>query len=120
MDRLCSAAKRAIVQSLKVKKGEKLLLVTDRQKMKIAEALAFWAKKSNAEVTTYLMTETVRPIDAPTEIFKEMIADSPAAFAQPDLDFTGQFLIADDHAHNKLCDKEPSRAQADHLCGTKF
>ena len=66
MDKLFSAAKRAIVQSLKVKKGEKLLLVTDRQKMKIAEALAYWANKSSAEVTTYLMTETVRPITAPT------------------------------------------------------
>jgi hypothetical protein len=74
MDRLYSAAKRAIVQSLKVKKGEKLLLVTDRQKMKIAEAIAHWANKSNAEVTTYLMTETVRPITAPTAIFKEMMA----------------------------------------------
>ncbi|HEY5133432.1 MAG TPA: aminopeptidase, partial [Candidatus Krumholzibacteriaceae bacterium] len=74
MDKLLSAAKRAIVQSLKVKRGEKLLLVTDRQKMRIAEALAYWAKKSNAEVTTYLMTETLRPIDAPTAIFKEMMA----------------------------------------------
>jgi leucyl aminopeptidase (aminopeptidase T) len=74
MDRLSSAAKRAIVQSLKVRKGEKLLLVTDRQKMRIAEALAFWAAKQGAEVTTYLMTETVRPITAPTDIFKEMIA----------------------------------------------
>jgi leucyl aminopeptidase (aminopeptidase T) len=74
MDKLMSAAKRAIVQSLRVKKGEKLLLVTDRQKMPIAEALAYWAKKSGAEVTTYLMTETLRPIDAPTSIFKEMIA----------------------------------------------
>jgi leucyl aminopeptidase (aminopeptidase T) len=76
MDKLMSAAKRAVVQSLKMKKGEKLLLVTDRQKMKIAEALAHWAKTSGAEVTTYLMTETVRPIDAPTSMFKEMIAQA--------------------------------------------
>ena len=54
MDRLYSAAKRAIVSSLKVKKGEKLLLVTDRQKMKIAEALAYWAKKGGAAVTRKL------------------------------------------------------------------
>lgn len=74
MDKLYSAAKRAIVQSLRVKKGEKLLLVTDRQKMSIAEALASWAKGSGAEVTTYLMTETVRPITEPTSIFKEMMA----------------------------------------------
>ncbi len=74
MDKLLSAAKRAIVQSLKVRKGEQLLLVTDRQKMKIAEALAYWTKASGAEVTTYLMTETVRPITEPTSIFKEMMA----------------------------------------------
>jgi leucyl aminopeptidase (aminopeptidase T) len=74
MEKLSSAAKRAIVQSLKVKRGEKLLLVTDRQKMNIAEALASWAKGAGAEVTTYLMTETVRPITEPTSIFKEMMA----------------------------------------------
>jgi leucyl aminopeptidase (aminopeptidase T) len=74
MERLSGAARRAITQSLRVKKGERLLLVTDRQKMKIAEALASWAMKANAEVTTYLMTETVRPITAPTAMFKEMMA----------------------------------------------
>jgi hypothetical protein len=74
LNKLERAAKRAIVQSLKVKKGEKLLLVTDRQKMKIAEAFAYWAKRANAEVTTYLMTETLRPITAPTAVFKEMMA----------------------------------------------
>ncbi|MBN1164035.1 MAG: aminopeptidase [Candidatus Krumholzibacteriota bacterium] len=73
MNRLYSAAKQAIVNSLKVKKGENLLLVTDRQKMKIAEALAHWGKIKGAEVTTYLMTETLRPINAPTEIFKGMM-----------------------------------------------
>jgi len=76
MDKLYGAAKRAIVQSLRVRRGEQVLLVTDRQKMPIAEALAFWAKRSGAEVTTYLMTETVRPITEPTSIFKEMMARS--------------------------------------------
>ena len=78
MDKLYSAAKKAINNSLKLKKGEKLLLVTDRQKMKIAEALAFWAKKTGGEVTTYLMTETLRPIDAPTSIFKTMMKNANA------------------------------------------
>jgi leucyl aminopeptidase (aminopeptidase T) len=78
MDKLYSAAKKAINNSLKLKRGEKLLLVTDRQKMKIAEALAFWAKKKGGEVTTYLMTETLRPIDAPTSIFKDMIKRADA------------------------------------------
>jgi ubiquinone/menaquinone biosynthesis C-methylase UbiE len=41
MDKLMSAAKRAIVQSLKVKKGERLLPVTDRQKMKAEETKSF-------------------------------------------------------------------------------
>jgi leucyl aminopeptidase (aminopeptidase T) len=48
------------------------LLVTDREKMEIAEALAYWAKKKGAETTTYLMTETLRPITKPTSLFQEM------------------------------------------------
>ncbi|OQX85855.1 MAG: hypothetical protein B6D63_01325 [Candidatus Latescibacteria bacterium 4484_7] len=78
MDKLYSAAKNAIQKSLKLKRGEQLLLVTDKQKMKITEALAHWAKKANAEVTTYLMTETLRPIKAPTEIFRTMIRKADA------------------------------------------
>lgn len=34
--------------------------------------MAFWAKKSGAETTTYLMTESLRPIEGPTRLFKEM------------------------------------------------
>lgn len=41
MDKLMSAAKHAIEQSLKVKKGERLLLVTDRRKMKAEETKSF-------------------------------------------------------------------------------
>lgn len=78
MDKLYNAAKKAINNSLKLKRGEKLLLVTDRQKMKIAEALAFWAKRAGGEITTYLMTETLRPIDAPTSIFKTMMKNADA------------------------------------------
>jgi leucyl aminopeptidase (aminopeptidase T) len=73
MNRLMSAAKQAVTGSLKVKKGENFLIVTDRQKMRIAEALAHWGKVRGAEVTTYLMTETLRPITGPTEIFKLMM-----------------------------------------------
>lgn len=76
MNKLYSAGKQAIVGSLKVKKGEKLLLVTDKQKMPIAEVLAFWAREQRAEVTTYLMTETLRPISAPTSIFARMIEEA--------------------------------------------
>jgi len=73
MNKLMSAAKQAVTGSLKVKKGENFLIVTDRQKMKIAEALAYWGGQRGAEVTTYLMTETLRPITAPTGIFKQMM-----------------------------------------------
>lgn len=73
MDKLYSAAKRAVVNSLRLKKGERFLIVTDRQKMRIAEALAHWAKNSKADVTTYLMTETLRPITAPSFLFETMI-----------------------------------------------
>jgi leucyl aminopeptidase (aminopeptidase T) len=73
MDKLMSAAKQAVTGSLKVKKGENFLIVTDRQKMRIAEALAHWGRMRGAEVTTYLMTETLRPITGPTGIFKLMM-----------------------------------------------
>ncbi len=73
MTKLLRAGKNSIVNALKIKKGEKVLLVTDRQKMPIAEALAYWIKKAGAETTTYLMTETLRPITGPTKLFEEMI-----------------------------------------------
>ncbi len=73
MDRLLSAGKRGILQAIKIKKGEKVLLVTDKQKMPVAEALAYWCKKAGADTTTYLMTETLRPITWPTKLFEDMI-----------------------------------------------
>lgn len=76
MDKFYQAAEKAICQSLKIKPGENFLLITDKPKMEIAEALAFWAKKQEVETTTYLMTETLRPITEPTAIFKDMIAKS--------------------------------------------
>jgi leucyl aminopeptidase (aminopeptidase T) len=76
--KLDAAAQRAITQSLKLKPGERFLLVTDRQKMEIAEALAFWAKRAGAETTTYLMTETLRPIEGPTRLFREMASRAQA------------------------------------------
>jgi leucyl aminopeptidase (aminopeptidase T) len=107
MDRLQNAAKRAIGQSLKIKRGEKLLLVTDRQKMKVAEALAYWARRSDAEVTTYLMTETLRPITAPTSIFKEMMAKADATMYMldarvPEKPFRG-FMVANGAKNGRIC-----------------
>jgi len=73
MTRLLSAARKAINDALKVKKSESVLLVTDKSKMPIAEALGHWLARSGAETTTYLMTETLRPIQGPTAMFKSMI-----------------------------------------------
>lgn len=67
------AAEKAIIQSLRIRKGENFLLVTDKEKIEIAEALAYWAKEAGAETTTFLMTETLRPIREPTRIFREMV-----------------------------------------------
>ncbi len=71
MNRLYKAAERAILQSLRLRPGERFLLVTDTPKLEIAEALAFWAKRAGAETTTYLMTETLRPIAEPTRLLRE-------------------------------------------------
>lgn len=107
MDRLYSAAKKAIVNSLKLKKKEKLLLVTDRQKMRIAEAFAFWAKKSGSEVTAYLMTETLRPITGPTSIFAEMMKRSDATMYMLDArveekPFRG-FMVKNGGRYGRIC-----------------
>ena len=75
-DKLHQAAERAVKQALAIKEGENFLLVTSKQKMDIAEAVASWAHEQGAETTTYLMTETLRPISQPTDIFKEMISQA--------------------------------------------
>ena len=107
MDKLYRAARNAIEKSLKIKRKEQLLLVTDRQKMKIAEALAYWAKKRGADVTTYLMTETLRPITAPTEIFKMMIRKADATVYMLDArieekPFRG-FMVENGGRYGRIC-----------------
>lgn len=78
MDDLFLAAEKAIVQALALKEGEQFLLVTDKQKIDIAEALAYWAKKVGAETTTYLMAETLRPITKPTTLFQLLCVKASA------------------------------------------
>jgi leucyl aminopeptidase (aminopeptidase T) len=78
MDKLHQAAEKAIKQALSLKEGEQFLLVTDKQKLDIAEALAYWAEKIGAETTTYLMTETLRPIAEPTTLFRMLCAKASA------------------------------------------
>ena len=48
MDKLFQAAEKVVMQSLKLKAGENFLLVTDQDKLNIAEALDYWAKQAGA------------------------------------------------------------------------
>jgi leucyl aminopeptidase (aminopeptidase T) len=78
MDKLYQAAEKAIVQALALKEGEQFLLVTDKHKMEIAESLAHWAKVVGAETTTYLMTESLRPVTEPTTLFRLLCVKASA------------------------------------------
>ncbi|NTV81460.1 MAG: aminopeptidase [Candidatus Aminicenantes bacterium] len=104
--RLAAAADRAVGQALRLKPGEKLLLVTDKQKMEIAEALAFSARRAGAEVTTYLMTETLRPITGPTRQFRELIRGASATVYLlegrfPEKPFRG-FMVSEGAKHGRV------------------
>jgi len=106
-DRLYAAADRAVNHALRLRKGEKYLLVTDTQKLDIAEALAFHARKAGAEVTTYLMTETLRPITGPTRQFKELIQGAAATTYLlegrfPEKPFRG-FMVAEGSKNGRIC-----------------
>ncbi|HPW17816.1 MAG TPA: aminopeptidase [Candidatus Aminicenantes bacterium] len=105
--KLDAAAERAVGQALRLRKGEKYLLVTDTQKLEIAEALARHAKRAGAETTTYLMTETLRPITGPTRQFKELIrgADVTTYLLEgrfPEKPFRG-FMVAEGAKHGRIC-----------------
>lgn len=107
MNKLYKASKKAINDSLKVKKGEKVLLVTDKPKMPVAEALAYWCKKAGAETTTYLMTETLRPITAPTKMFQEMIKFASVTMYMldarvPEKPFRG-FMVENGARYGRIC-----------------
>jgi leucyl aminopeptidase (aminopeptidase T) len=72
MNKLDRAARKAITQCLKLKPTDSFLLVTDKAKLEIAEALAAWARRSRAETTVYLLAEALRPVVEPTGLFREM------------------------------------------------
>ncbi|MBN1939988.1 MAG: aminopeptidase [Candidatus Aminicenantes bacterium] len=105
--KLYAAAEKAVKQSLRIKAGEQFLLVTDKAKMDIAEAFAYWAKECEAETTTYLMTETLRPISEPTKLFR-MLAESPkvmvymldARIAEKPL---RGYMVKAGETHGRLC-----------------
>jgi leucyl aminopeptidase (aminopeptidase T) len=106
-DKLSAAADRAVNQALRLRKGEKYLLVTDAAKLEIAEALARCAKDAGAEVTTYLMTETLRPITGPTRQFKELIRGANVTTYLlegrfPEKPFRG-FMVAEGAKHGRIC-----------------
>jgi len=107
MNKLFQAGEKAIKQSLRLRKGESLLLVTDKEKMEIAEAFAFWAKEVGAETTTYLMTETLRPITEPTRLFKEIAKNATAIVYMLDArieekPFRG-YMVKVGMEHNRIC-----------------
>ncbi|MGQ9617812.1 MAG: aminopeptidase [Candidatus Aminicenantia bacterium] len=105
--KLLLSAERAIKYALKIKEGENFLLVTDKQKLEIAEALAYWAKECGAEVTTYLMTETLRPITKPTKLFENLIksADVTLYLLEGRIEekpFRG-FMVKEGSANGRIC-----------------
>jgi leucyl aminopeptidase (aminopeptidase T) len=106
-NKLYAAADRAINQALRLRPGEKFLLVTDRQKMEIAEALAFYAKRAGAETTTYLMTETLRPITEPTRQFQELIRTAAVTVYMLEGRFAEKpfrgFMVAQGAKHGRIC-----------------
>ena len=107
MTKLLKAAEKAVKQSLRLRKGEKFLLITDKEKMEIAEAFAYWAKKIGAETTTYLMTDTLRPITQPTRLFIEMTTKATAIAYMLDArieekPFRG-YLVKTGMEHSRIC-----------------
>ncbi len=107
MDQLYQAAEKAIKQALSLKEEEQFLLVTDRQKLEIAEALAYWAKQIGAETTTYLMTETLRPITEPTTLLQMLCVKASAMAYMLDArmeekSFRG-YLVKAGVANNRIC-----------------
>ncbi len=107
MIKLYEAAGRAVNQSLKLKKGERFLLVTDKQKLEIAEAMAYWAKRAGAETTTYLMTETLRPITEPTRLFKELAKQARVFVYMLDARSAEKpfrsFMVAEGRKRGRIC-----------------
>jgi len=106
-NKLYAAADRAVNQALRLKPGEKYLLVTDTPKLEIAEALAFHAKRAGAEVTTYFMTETLRPITEPTRQFRDLIRGASATTYLlegrfPEKPFRG-FMVAEGSKNGRIC-----------------
>jgi len=74
--RLLAAAERATKGALRVKPAERIVLVTDKQKTSIAEAFIHWFHHIRAETTTYLMLESIRPIEKLTRQLRAMVEEA--------------------------------------------
>jgi leucyl aminopeptidase (aminopeptidase T) len=75
--------------------------------MEIAEALAYWAKEVGAETTTYLMTEALRPITEPTNLFRLLSVKASAMAYMLDArmeekPFRG-YMVKTGVANNRIC-----------------
>jgi len=105
--KLYAAAEKAVKYSLRIKSRESFLLVTDKAKMEIAEAFAYWAAQVGAETTTYLMTETLRPIQKPTRLFR-LLAEKPKVMVYmldariEEKPFRG-YMVKAGGTHGRLC-----------------
>jgi aminopeptidase len=107
MNPLDRAAEKAVKHSLQLKKGEHFLLISDRQKMEIAERFAYWAKRAGAETTTFLITETLRPITGPTELFRAMAEKATAMAYMLDARIEEKpfraYMVKVSRNHNRIC-----------------
>ncbi len=78
MNRLESACRKLVRSSLRVKRGENVLLVTDETRLPIARQVARFIQEARGEATTYLMTETLRPITKCTKLLIGMMKRADA------------------------------------------
>jgi leucyl aminopeptidase (aminopeptidase T) len=107
MNRLESASMKLVKESLKVKKGENVLLVTDEPKLPIARHVARFINQAKGEVTTYLMTESIRPIKTTTKLLKKILKDADAVIYMLDARMAEKTfridLVDTGTRHSRIC-----------------
>jgi leucyl aminopeptidase (aminopeptidase T) len=92
---------------LAVKKGENIILVTDEQKLPIARHVAKFIKERKAEVTTYLMAESVRPITEATKLLQVIMKRADAIIYMLDARLKEKSfrsaMVAHGMKYNRIC-----------------
>ena len=73
---LYEAAEKAVKQSFKIKKGEKCVLVTDKENEPIANAIVKFMKEVGAEVNVYYLIENARPYTEVPSVLEKMFENS--------------------------------------------